>query len=293
MIHSRRLPATLVVVAAAVLALVVTGPAGAAAGKRSAAANHARNSCGNGYVGLTFDDGPSATLPQLLAALQANHLRATMFDQGNNALARPEYVRDELRAGMWVGNHTFTHPHLPQIGEPQAFEEIASTQWVLTDITHRVPTLFRPPYGETSDQVRADEQRLRLLEVLWTVDSRDWAGASPDQIVAAAATLRPGGIILMHDWPPNTIQAIPGIAQVLADKQLCPGRIAYTAQDIPYGSTTFHAVAVKPTGSARGRRSYRLPARSPPQTAGTAGGWTVSTVPAPAAPIGAAPPPAS
>src|SRR4051794_5464674 len=126
MMPTRRLPATLGVVAATVLALVVTAPAAAAAAKRSARADHADNSCRNGYVGLTFDDGPSATLPQLLAALQANHLRATMFNQGNNALARPNFVRDELRAGMWVGNHTFTHPHLTQIGEPQAFEEIAS-----------------------------------------------------------------------------------------------------------------------------------------------------------------------
>ena len=250
MLTTNRLCAALIAATATVLSLALTAPAGAA----SSRAKHSHNSCRNGYVGLTFDDGPSATLPQLLQALQANHLRATMFNQGNNALARPDYVRDELRAGMWVGNHTFTHPHLPQIGEPQAFEEIASTQWVLTDITHRVPTLFRPPYGETSDQVRADEQRLRLLEVLWTVDSRDWAGASPDEIVAAAATLQPGGIILMHDWPPATIQAIPGIARVLADKQLCPGRIAYTAQEIPYGTTTFHAVAVKPKGGARDRR---------------------------------------
>src|SRR4051794_9097814 len=253
MLSTHRLSTALVAAIAAVLALAVATPAGAAASRRAAAAHHGHNRCSNGYVGLTFDDGPSATLPQLLQALQANHLRATMFNQGNNALARPDYVRDELRAGMWVGNHTFTHPHLPQIGEPQAFEEIASTQWVLTDITHRVPTLFRPPYGETSDQVRADEQRLRLLEVLWTVDSRDWAGASPDAIVAAVGRLQPGGIILMHDWPPATIQAIPRIAQVLADKQLCPGRIAYTPQDIPYGSTTFHAVAVKPTGGWEAR----------------------------------------
>jgi peptidoglycan/xylan/chitin deacetylase (PgdA/CDA1 family) len=252
MLVANRLRTVLVAAAATVLALAVTAPAGAASSRH--AVKHTHNSCRNGYVGLTFDDGPSATLPQLLQALQASRLRATMFNQGNNALARPDYVRDELRAGMWVGNHTFTHPHLPQLGEPQAFEEIASTQWVLTDITHRIPTLFRPPYGETSDQVRADEQRLRLLEVLWTVDSRDWAGASADEIVAAVATLQPGGIILMHDWPPATIQAIPGIARVLADKQLCPGRIAYTAQDIPYGDTTFHAVAVKPTGGTRGRR---------------------------------------
>jgi peptidoglycan/xylan/chitin deacetylase (PgdA/CDA1 family) len=202
--------------------------------------------CRNGYVGLTYDDGPSATTDQLLAAVRANHLRATFFDQGNNSLDRPQQVREELHAGMWVGNHTFTHPHLTQIGEPTAFQEIASTQWVLRDPTGREPTLFRPPYGETNDQVRADESRIGVLEVLWTVDSQDWNGATADQIAAAAHTLQPGGIILMHDWPPATIDAVPLIAGDLAARGLCAGRIAYTPKDIPYGTQFFHAQAVKP-----------------------------------------------
>jgi peptidoglycan/xylan/chitin deacetylase (PgdA/CDA1 family) len=213
-----------------------TGPAGGSHG----------GPCRNGYVGLTYDDGPSATTPQLLAALRVNHLRATFFNQGNNSLDRPEQVKAELRAGMWVGNHTFTHPHLPQIGAPAAFQEISSTQWVLRDITGREPTLFRPPFGETDDQVRAAEARIGVLEVLWTVDSQDWNGATSDAIAAAAHTLQPGGIILMHDWPPTTIDAVPLIAKDLAARGLCAGKIAYTAQDVPYGSQVFHAKAVRP-----------------------------------------------
>jgi peptidoglycan/xylan/chitin deacetylase (PgdA/CDA1 family) len=245
----RRTSLLAVAAGAVVAALGLAAPANATADHhRQSDRQHA---CRNGYVGLTFDDGPSTTTSQLLAALRASGLRATMFNQGNNALANPDLVRDQLRAGMWVGNHTFTHPHLKAMGEPQAFQEIASTQWVLTDTTHRVPTLFRPPFGETNEQVRADAARLHLLEVLWTVDSRDWAGASAAEIVAAAGTLQPGGIILMHDWPPATIQAIPGIARVLAANGLCSGRIAYTPKDISGVGTTFHAIAVRPNGSER------------------------------------------
>lgn len=233
----------------AVSALAVFGFAGASRAQgpepSTAASSHDRP-CRNGYVGLTYDDGPSATTEQLLAALRAHRLRATFFNQGNHSLAQPQQVLDELHAGMWVGNHTFTHPHLTQIGEPAAFQEIASTQWVLRDVTGREPTLFRPPYGETDDQVRADESRMGLLEVLWTVDSRDWAGATAEEIAAAAHTLQPGGIILMHDWPPATIDAVPLIAADLAARGLCTGRIAYTPKDVPYGSQVFHAQAVRP-----------------------------------------------
>ena len=242
---ARSVRAVLVTVAAMVTTMAVATPAGASP---APAGPHGQQSrpCRNGYVGLTFDDGPSPTAPDLLRALQREGLRATMFNQGNNALARPELVRAERRAKMWVGNHTFTHPNLPQLEEAQRFQEIASTQWVLRDLTHREPTLFRPPYGATDEAVRADADRIGLLEVLWTVDSEDWNGASVDQIVARAATLADGGIILMHDWPPNTVQAIPGIAQVLRDGGLCAGKIVYTPVAVPFGSTSFHAHAVKP-----------------------------------------------
>jgi peptidoglycan/xylan/chitin deacetylase (PgdA/CDA1 family) len=216
--------------------------------------SEADSPCSNGYVGLTYDDGPSvATTAELLQALGASGLRATMFNQGNNAQAQPELVRQQLAAGMWVGNHTFTHPHLPELAGASASQEIVSTQRVLTDITGQAPTLFRPPYGETNDQVAAAASELKLLEVLWTVDSRDWAGASPTEIVSAAATLQPGGILVMHDWSDASIAAVPGIAEILADKGLCAGRIAPTSRDIVCDTcfgAIFHAVAVKPETGA-------------------------------------------
>jgi peptidoglycan/xylan/chitin deacetylase (PgdA/CDA1 family) len=232
-----------VAAAAALTVAALTGPAAASSGGSH---GEGYGNCPNGYVGLTFDDGPSATTPQLLKALTDAHLRATMFNMGSNAQAHPDLVRQEVAAGMWVGNHTFTHPDMTTLSSNQSFEELASTQWVLSSILGKAPTLYRPPYGSTDAQVRAQEQQLHLLEVLWTVDSRDWAGASADDIVAAVRTLQPGGIILMHDWPANTIAAIPRIAEVLKEKGLCAGRIVYTPQDISGVGTTFHAIAVKP-----------------------------------------------
>ena len=66
----------------------------------------------------------------------------------------------------------------------------------------------------------------RTGEVIWDVDSQDWNGASVDAIVAANARLTNGQIILMHDWPQNTIAALPGIIQDLQARNLCPGQIS-------------------------------------------------------------------
>jgi len=182
----------------------------------------------SGYVGLTFDDGPGSTTTALLNSLTQNGLRATMFNQGQYAAANPALVRAQVSAGMWVGNHSYTHPHLTQQSQATIDSEISRTQQAIANAGGGTPKLFRPPYGETNATVKAVEAKYGLTEVLWQVDSQDWNNASTDAIVQAAGRLTNGQVILMHDWPANTLAAIPRIAQTLAAKGLCSGAISPT-----------------------------------------------------------------
>ncbi len=180
----------------------------------------------NGYVGLTFDDGPSSSTPALLNALKQNGLRATMFNQGQYAASNPAQVRAQVDAGMWVANHSYTHPHLTQQTQAQVESEISRTQQAIAAGGGGTPKLFRPPYGESNATVRAAAAKYGLTQIIWDVDSQDWNNASTDAIVQANARLTDGQIILMHDWPANTLAAIPRIAQGLASRGLCAGMIS-------------------------------------------------------------------
>ncbi|GIE75182.1 acetylxylan esterase [Actinoplanes philippinensis] len=181
----------------------------------------------NGYVGLTFDDGPSASNTRtLLTALRNNGLRATMFNTGQNAAANAALVKAQVDAGMWVGNHSYTHPHLTQQSQATIDSEISRTQSAIAAGGGGTPKLFRPPYGETNATLRSVEQKYGLTEIIWDVDSADWNNASTDAIVNAAGRLTNGQVILMHDWPANTVAAIPRIAQGLASRGLCAGMIS-------------------------------------------------------------------
>ncbi|PTH86702.1 xylanase deacetylase [Streptomyces sp. A244] len=208
------------------LALLATAAALTLTATTASTAAPAHTAACTGYVGLTFDDGPSGTTSGLLDALGRNGLRATMFNQGQNAAARPALVRAQVAAGMWVANHSYTHPHLTRLNQAQIDSEISRTQQAVTSAGGGIPKLFRPPYGETNSTVKSVTARHGLTEIIWDVDSQDWNGASADAIVRSVARLTNGQIILMHDWPPNTLAAIPRIAQTLTSRGLCPGTIS-------------------------------------------------------------------
>jgi peptidoglycan/xylan/chitin deacetylase (PgdA/CDA1 family) len=210
----------------AVLSVAALSMAGAIAATAGAAPAHAAG-CSAGYVGLSFDDGPSnAHTPGLLNALRQNGLRATLFNEGQFAVAVPAQVRAEVAAGMWIGNHSYDHPHLTTLSQSQIDSEIGRTQTAIANAGGGTPKLFRPPFGETNSTVKAVEAMYGLREIIWDVDSQDWNGASVAQIVAANSRLTNGQIILMHEWPANTLTAIPQIAQVLASHNLCSGMIS-------------------------------------------------------------------
>ncbi|MEU2250438.1 polysaccharide deacetylase family protein [Streptomyces sp. NPDC019224] len=211
----------------AALAAGLVLAAASSLGLTATAAAPAQAAACNGYVGLTFDDGPSNDhTPALLDALKRNGLRATMFNEGQFAASYPAQVKAQVDAGMWVGNHSYTHPHLIQQSQAQIDSEISRTQQAVANAGGGTPKLFRPPYGETNATLKAVEAKYGLTEVIWDVDSQDWNGASTDAIVQAVSRLSSGQVILMHEWPANTLAAIPRIAQSLASRGLCSGMIS-------------------------------------------------------------------
>ena len=117
-----------------------------------------------------------------------NGLRATMFNKGQYAAANPALVRAQVSAGMWVGNHSYTHPHLTQQSQAQIDSEISRTQQAIANAGGGTPKLFRPPYGETNatlqvgrGQVRPDRDHLgrRLAGLERREHRRDRAGQRP------------------------------------------------------------------------------------------------------------------
>ena len=178
-----------------------------------------------GYVALTFDDGSNENTATLLETLRACGARATLFNIGENAAAHPDLVRAEVDAGMWIGNHSYVHPHMLTLGDGDMRDQLSRTQSAIERPGGGTPILFRPPFGEHDPTLDAIAAELGMRVVMWAIDTRDWDGATAEAIVAAAEGIAAGEIILMHDGYAATNAAIPIIVGNLAKRGLLPGMI--------------------------------------------------------------------
>ncbi|MEU5784553.1 polysaccharide deacetylase family protein [Micromonospora lupini] len=217
LVRSRRLRAVLSILATAV---ATCGVVVVATATPSSAAT-----C-NGYVGLTFDDGPTGSTSALLNVLRANGVRATMFNIGQNVQNNRSAAQAQVAAGMWVGNHSWSHAHMTSMSQSQMQSDLSQTSSAIQSATGSRPQLFRPPYGETNSTLQSVASSLGMRQVIWDVDSQDWNGASVSQIVSNASRLQAGQVILMHDGIQNTRDAIGQIVANLTSRNLCPGMIS-------------------------------------------------------------------
>ncbi len=178
-----------------------------------------------GYVGLSFDDGPSSSTQNFVNALKQNGLSpVTFFNLGQNVAANSSLVAVERQVGE-VQNHSYTHSHMTTWSQAQVYDELNRTNQAIQNAGAPKPTLFRLPYGESTSAIQAAASQAGVRAMTWDVDSQDWNNASTAAIVSAANSLQNGQVILMHEWAANTLAALPQIAANLKAKGLCPGRI--------------------------------------------------------------------
>ncbi|GAC41603.1 polysaccharide deacetylase family protein [Paenibacillus popilliae] len=174
-------------------------------------------------VALTFDDAPDNVFtPQVLDVLKREGVKATFFLVGNRIEAHPEIAQRIVNEGHIVGNHSYSHPNLPQLSDAAFREEIIKTDNVIHSISGYKPTFIRPPYGNISEnqiQWLASQQK---LIVNWNVDSLDWKGLDAEQVKTnVLAQVHPGSIILQHaaggtgEDLSGTVQALPEIIKKL------------------------------------------------------------------------------
>lgn len=171
-------------------------------------------------VSLTFDAtyGDNQT-HKLLQILRENNIKATFFLSGIWLINYPHLVRAIASEGHEIGNHSLTHPHLPQIPLTEVSNQVMRTEALIKNISGLDPYLFRPPYGEYNQAILNILASLGYVTIMWTIDSLDWKEPGVEQITSRIVdNVEPGAIILMHQASAQTAEALPAIISGIKEK---------------------------------------------------------------------------
>jgi peptidoglycan/xylan/chitin deacetylase (PgdA/CDA1 family) len=181
-----------------------------------------------GRVGLTVDDGPHPLItPLFLDILRRENVKATFMVVGEKAEEFPGLIREIVREGHEVGNHTYSHRRFSGLSAAEAYAQMRACSLVVGHLTGESVRFLRPPGGDFGPEALRAARSLDLTLALWTHNSGDWNTADPVAIAAnATRNIGDGDIILMHQGDMRSVNALPLIIQRVRARGLQPCRLS-------------------------------------------------------------------
>ena len=175
----------------------------------------ARFLAADGRICLTFDEGyENGYTAQILDTLAEKNVKAVFFVTYDYCKSSPELVRRMIDEGHTVGNHTYTHPSMPDCTQKQVWEEVTKLHDHVRDNFGYEMTLFRFPMGEFSERCLDDLKNLGYTSVFWSFAYKDWdVNSQPDeaQSLEKLKSSTHSGIYLLHAVSSVNAHILPDI----------------------------------------------------------------------------------
>ncbi|WP_245950659.1 polysaccharide deacetylase family protein [Saccharothrix carnea] len=174
---------------------------------------------GGRTVSFTFDDGPNpADTPRLLAILRQHHVKAVFCLWGDFVVENPDVVRQIVRGGHILCNHSMHHDNMGEWTPEQIEADLKQTSEAIRDAVPGVPIrYFRAPYGSwgQTPQVAA---KLGMTPLGWKLAIGDWEPPGVDELVRRVKEgLTEGAVVLMHDGPNERGQTVDAVARLIPE----------------------------------------------------------------------------
>lgn len=169
-------------------------------------------------VVLTFDDGPSRILPEILDILKEENVPAVFFWQTRLLHPKRPWTR-VIDEGHLIGTHTIKHLNLVNLTYEEQFMQIRNSITHIEEITGKEVKYFRPPYGQFNNNTLEASKQLNVLPVMWRVASIDWElKEDPQQIIKNVTdNLEDGAIILLHELK-QTLEVLPQLIRAIREE---------------------------------------------------------------------------
>lgn len=152
---------------------------------------------------LTFDEGyENGYTERILDVLKEKNVRAVFFVTYDYAKDNPGLIKRMIDEGHTVGNHTMSHPSLPDCSDEEMVNELKELHDYISQQFGYDMYVMRPPRGEFSERVLECAKQLGYTTVLWSFAYYDWdVDKQPDSAQAfekITSKVHPGAVYLLH-----------------------------------------------------------------------------------------------
>ncbi|MBT2662824.1 polysaccharide deacetylase family protein [Bacillus sp. ISL-45] len=170
-------------------------------------------------VALTFDDGPTQQVADILPILEKYDAKATFFLIGNEIEKNPEAAEMIARAGHQIGNHTYSHNRMVFKSPSFIEEEIEKTNKLIVKAGFNGEIDFRPPNGKKLLALPYYLDQQNIDTITWNLEPDSYYANSSDKINYIKNNIEPGSIILLHpmyDQTGEELKTLDGILETLS-----------------------------------------------------------------------------
>lgn len=182
---------------------------------------HTTPSRADNEIAITFDDGPSANTPNVLEVLKQYGAKASFFCIGQQIEQHWNEARLISTSGHLTGNHSYTHHKLFSFfNAHHIVEEIKKANALITEVTGKKTSYFRPPYGVTNPAIAKAVRKTNMQVMGWNIRSFDTSIKDAEKVKERVISgIKPGSVILLHDPLPNTLPILEAILQYASEKK--------------------------------------------------------------------------
>lgn len=174
-------------------------------------------------VALIFNIGSGfENRPQILDALKADDVPATLFPMGWWAEENPDLLRHMAGEGFPIGSHGNQSAELTTLSDDAVLQDIRDAEATLERVTGQSILRYFTPYAAaTDDRVQGLINRAGYTSVGWEVPAADWDyDVTADQVLAKVLpNIYDGAIVELHLDAPASAQsteiALPQIVEQL------------------------------------------------------------------------------
>lgn len=195
-------------------------------------------------IALTFDDGPVGATEEFVQSLNELDVDCTFFMLGYLIESYPEAVKAMVAGGHQIASHSYDHPNLAESNQDKAYNQIMTTENLLSEIDGKNGHYIRCPYGSANDYVKSIAPGPLIH---WSVDTEDWSSRNADAVYSAIMNnVYDGCIILCHDIYDTTragvLRAIPDLKAAGYELVTVEELLKRRNVDIHNGETYFYGL---------------------------------------------------